>query len=59
MGAFKTLSFFDPQDIKGLNSVRNFIAHDYDSVDDEVLEEVLRNHLPKLKTDILKARKIL
>ena len=36
-----------------MNAVRNFIAHDYDSVDDEILEIVLRIHLPKLKSDIL------
>jgi len=32
----------------------NFIAHDYDSVDDEVLETVLRVHLPKIKEKIEK-----
>jgi uncharacterized protein with HEPN domain len=57
MGAFKTLSFFDPKDIKGLHSVRNFIAHDYDSADDEILEEVVRNHLPRLKACVLEAKR--
>ena len=41
-------------DLRGLNAVRNFIAHDYDSVDDEILEVVLRNHIPKIKDQILK-----
>ena len=54
-GAFKTLSHFSPSDIKGLNAVRNFIAHDYDSVDDDILELVLRDHLPKIKEGILEA----
>jgi len=44
----------DKNDLKGLNAVRNFIAHDYDSVDDEILEIVLRVHMPKLKEQLLK-----
>jgi uncharacterized protein with HEPN domain len=47
---FELLSKFDKEDLKGLNAVRNFIAHDYDSVDDEILEIVLRIHLPKIKS---------
>ena len=50
---FEILSQIDRIDLKGLNAVRNFIAHDYDSVDDEVLETVLRVHLPKIKSKIL------
>ncbi len=52
-GAFDVLSRFDPNEIKGLNAVRNFIAHDYDSVDDEILELVLRKHLPRIKERLL------
>jgi len=48
-GAFELLSKFDIEDLRGLNAVRNYIAHDYDSVDDEILEIVLRVHLPKIK----------
>lgn len=51
---FELLGQIDKDDLKGLNAVRNFIAHDYDSVDDEILEIVLRVHLPKLKSQILK-----
>lgn len=51
-GEFDLLVKFDKSDIKGLNAVRNFIAHDYDSVDDEILELVIRNHLPKIKKTI-------
>ena len=47
--SFKILSKFDEEDLRGIYAVRNFIAHDYDSVDDEILEIVLRVHLPKLK----------
>ncbi len=56
-GAFHILTHFNPDDIKGLNAVRNFIAHDYDSVDDEILEVVLRRHLPLLKEKILEAKR--
>ena len=50
---FELLSKIDKEDLKGLNAVRNFIAHDYDSVDDEILEIVIRKHIPKLKVKIL------
>ena len=51
---FELLSKIDKDDLRGLNAVRNFIAHDYDSVDDEILEVVLRNHIPKIKYQIVK-----
>jgi len=54
-GAYQVLSHFDPADIKGLNAVRNFIAHDYDSVDDAILEIVIRKHLPIIKAGIVAA----
>ena len=50
--SLEILSKFEKDDLRGINAVRNFIAHDYDSVDDEILEIVLRIHLPKLKTTI-------
>ena len=46
---FELLSEFDKEDLRGIQAVRNFIAHDYDSVDDDILEIVLRVHLPKIK----------
>ncbi len=49
---FELLSKFDKDDLRGLNALRNFIAHDYDSVDDEILEVVLRKHIPRLKEQI-------
>lgn len=51
---FELLSQIDKNDLKGLNAVRNFIAHNYHSVDDEILEIVLRIHMPKLKEQLLK-----
>jgi|TARA_R110002050_G_scaffold179720_6_gene313205 uncharacterized protein with HEPN domain len=50
---FELLSKIDKNDLKGINAVRNFIAHDYDSVDDDILEIVLRVHIPKLKSQII------
>lgn len=49
---FELLSKFDKDDLRGLNALRNFIAHDYDSIDDEILEVVLRKHIPRLKKQI-------
>ena len=49
---FELLAQIDKDDLRGLNAVRNFIAHDYDSVDDHILETVLRVHIPKIKTQL-------
>jgi len=46
---FKTLEVFDSNDLRGLNAVRNFIAHDYDSVDDSIIEDVVRINLPEIQ----------
>ena len=51
---FEILAHFNKEDLRGMNAVRNFIAHDYDSVDDEILEIVLRIHLPQIKLQIIK-----
>ena len=51
--AFELLSHFDKDDLRGLSAVRNFIAHDYDSVDDEILELVIRKHLPEIKITVI------
>lgn len=47
------LENFDKQDLRGLSAVRNFIAHDYDSIDDEIIEDVLRYNFPKIKNVVL------
>ncbi len=49
---YGVLSKFDKKDLRGISAVRNFIAHDYDSVDDEIIDDVLRYNFPKLKDDI-------
>lgn len=52
--AFKILEMFDEKDLRGISAVRNFIAHDYDSVDDSIIEDILRHNFPKLKNDVEK-----
>ena len=46
---FKILEFFSSNDLKGINAVRNYIAHDYDSTDDYIIEDVVRYNLPIFK----------
>ena len=41
------------EDLKGLSAVRNYIAHDYDSTDDLIIEDVIRYNFPILKSIIL------
>lgn len=49
---FEILERFDKDDLRGLSAIRNFIAHDYDSVDDELIEDVLRYNFPKIKKTV-------
>lgn len=51
-GDMKALSVFTPENIRGIRSVRNFIAHDYEGVNLSVIEDVIRNYLPSIKTNI-------
>ncbi len=46
---FDILSKFSSKDLKGINALRNYIAHDYDSTDDHIIEDVIRYNLPKFK----------
>jgi uncharacterized protein with HEPN domain len=54
---FKVLENFTNEDLKGISSVRNYIAHDYDSTDDNIIEDVIRYNLPIFKTIILNIKK--
>ena len=54
---FKILENFSSYDLKGINAVRNYIAHDYDSTDDGIIEDVIRENLPVFKETILKILK--
>jgi uncharacterized protein with HEPN domain len=48
--AFTVLSQFAENDLRGIAAVRNYIAHDYDSVDDHIIEDVVRFDLPRIKS---------
>lgn len=48
-GAEEILKYFDDEDLKGLYSVRTYIAHDYEGVNLAIIEWILRYGLPKLK----------
>ena len=50
----KILEEFSSNDLKGLSAVRNYIAHDYDSTDDNIIEDVIRYNLPVFKITINK-----
>ena len=39
---------------KSIIGLRNFIIHSYDNITDETIWAIVINHLPKLKTDVLK-----
>jgi uncharacterized protein with HEPN domain len=49
---FEILEKFDKKDLRGINAVRNFIAHDYDNVEDVIIENVLRYNFPELKNRV-------
>lgn len=53
---FKILDNFSNEDLKGISAIRNYIAHDYDSTDDNIIEDTIRYNLPifkKIIQDIL------
>ncbi len=54
---FAILEQFETNDLRGLSAVRNYIAHDYDSVDDHIIEDVLRYNFPKIKKQVIKILK--
>jgi uncharacterized protein with HEPN domain len=51
--AFDILSHFSDRDLKGISAIRNYIAHDYDSTDEHIIEDVIRDNLPVLKKTTL------
>lgn len=56
---FKVLEHFNPTDLRGIAAVRNYIAHDYDSVDDGIIEDVVRKNLPDMRTSVLELLKLI
>ena len=49
MNLVRIAEHFSSHDLKGINAVRNYIAHDYDSTDDNIIEDVIRYNLPIFK----------
>jgi uncharacterized protein with HEPN domain len=54
---FNILENFTSEDLKGISAVRNYIAHDYDSTDDNIIEDVIRYNLPIFKNIIENIKK--
>jgi len=52
--AFSVLEHFEEHDLRGIAAVRNYIAHDYDSVDDHIIEDVIRYDLSRIKATAMK-----
>ncbi len=46
------LNNFDNEDVKGAINTRNFIAHDYEGINLPIIEFIIRERLPVLKTEI-------
>ena len=44
------LNAFDDSDVKGMYDVRTYIAHDYEGVNLAIVEWIIRNGLPKFKS---------
>ncbi|MBS9782465.1 MAG: DUF86 domain-containing protein [Arcobacter sp.] len=53
---FKILENFTNEDLKGINALRNYIAHDYDSTDDNIIEDVIRYNLVIFRDTIKKIK---
>ena len=49
---YEILSRFEREDIRGAFAVRNFIAHDYEGVNLALIENVIRDYLPKIRSVI-------
>ncbi len=53
---YEVLSKFDKEDVRGAFAVRNFIAHDYEGVNLALIENVIREYLPHIKSIIRSMR---
>ena len=47
---FEILGRFNADDIKGRRRVRNYIAHQYDEVDDDIIADIIKDRLPDIKS---------
>jgi len=50
---FEILENFDRKDLRGISAVRNYIAHDYDSVDDHIIDNAIRYNFKEIKKIVL------
>jgi len=53
-GEFELLKEFDKRDLKGVYDVRNYIVHDYEGLNLAILEKVIREKLPIIKSVVKK-----
>lgn len=51
---YEILSKFNKDDLKGLRRVRNWSSHDYDNIQNEIIENTIHTDLPKLKENLQK-----
>ncbi len=47
--SFKILQNFESEDLKAINKARNLIEYNYDDIEDELVENIFKEILPKLK----------
>ncbi len=52
LNKIKTPTLKEQLPVKGAYDVRNFIAHDYQGIDVDLLEDILRHLIPELKETV-------
>lgn len=57
--AFDILKAYEKEDIKGIRRIRNYIAHQYDEVDNEIIADIVTKRLPVIKRISLSLLKII
>jgi len=54
---YHILDKFKKEDIKGIRDIRNWSSHNYDNIQNEIIEDVIRTDLPNLKENFQKVIK--
>lgn len=49
---FEILKNFDSEDLESINKARNFIEYNYDNIEDELIEKIVKEILPKIQSII-------
>lgn len=49
---YTTLGKIDKNELRGLRQVRNWSSHDYDNIENEIIESAIHTNFPKLKENI-------